>query len=445
MAILRAALLLSAATLAAAFSGPATPRTMGAAQRRVSGPPLRRAQLQRRAAARAPGLRMQWENREPERLPFQKQWENFKSYNMGRWRSRALHLNPETGEYMEPFLTEMTVDVMPMEEGVQSAKQLVSIGGKNSTVPQMSESVVTVNDELECSDDGTYSLDRSLFSLPDVAGTFRFCIEFSLALSSEERVRCLALYDFESKLSRIVLYEERRVSSTGAQRLIGIKLDDEPEPAARSPLTLLSCLGEFRGDAVGRRAARLGGGNLRFGSRSDMQWSQDKLRREMQVLDQRNRIMRKTSYGPIVSPAESVVTMENGHRLLMLPSSCYVCLPTKLETSPASASATLDAPQSPAPDAPTEAPQTVEEGTAAVKRALEAAFKTEGVQENDGELMGVESFSAEFGCFVADGKEVMRTVRIYTEDGKMASSTTMAEKRVGEAKGRNGLSYDSFS
>ena len=28
----------------------------------------------------------------------------------------------------------------------------------------------------------------------------------------------------------------------------------------------------------------------------------------------------------------------------------------------------------------------------------------------------------------------MRTVRIYAADGRMASSTTMAEKRVGEAK-----------
>ena len=46
-------------------------------------------------------------------------------------------------------------------------------------------------------------------------------------------MRCLALYDFESKLSRIVLYEERRILSTGSQRLIGIKLDDEPEPLAR--------------------------------------------------------------------------------------------------------------------------------------------------------------------------------------------------------------------
>ena len=33
---------------------------------------------------------------------------------------------------------------------------------------------------------------------------------------------------------------------------------------------------------------------------------------------------------------------------------------------------------------------------------------------------GVESFSAEFGCFVNGGKEVVRTVRIYTNDGKMA-------------------------
>jgi len=298
---------------------------------------MRRMQLRQ---GRAPGLRMQWREEperwrdEPERMPFQKQWENFQGYNMGRWKGRALHLSPETGEYVEPYLTETTVDVMPMDEGVQSAKQRLSIGGKNSTVPQMSESVITVNDEFQCSDDGSYSFDRSLFSVPDSAGTYRFCIEFSLALSREERVRCLALYDFESKLSRIILYEERRILSTGSQRLIGIKLDDGPEPVARTPLTLLSCLGEFRGDAVGRRASRLGGGDLRFGSRSDMQWSQDKLRREMQVLDQRNRIARKTAWGPIDSPAESSVEMENGHRLLMLPSSCYVCLPIQLETSP---------------------------------------------------------------------------------------------------------------
>ena len=55
----------------------------------------------------------------------------------------------------------------------------------------------------------------------------------------------------------------------------------------------------------------------------------------------------------------------------------------------------------------------------------------------------MESFSAEFGCFVNGGKDVLRTVRIYTNDGKMASTTTMAEKRVGDATG-SGLSYDQF-
>lgn len=71
------------------------------------------------------------------------------------------------------------------------------------------------------------------------------------------------------------------------------------------------------------------------------------------------------------------------------------------------------------------------------------------------------------------GKELMRSVRIYTNDGKMASTTTMAEKRVGQGKvqlrasdthdiptaftasfltdsgtraqGASGLSYDSFN
>ena len=144
---------------------------------------------------------MQWRE-EPERLPFQKQWEAFQAYNMGRWKGRALHLDPETGEYVEPFISEMTVDVMPMEEGVQSAKTRLSLGGTNETVPQLSESVITVNDEFQSSDDGSYSFDRSLFSVPDFPGTFRFCIEFSLALTRQERVRCLALYDFEVTSTR---------------------------------------------------------------------------------------------------------------------------------------------------------------------------------------------------------------------------------------------------
>ncbi len=62
-------------------------------------------------------------------------------------------------------------------------------------------------------------MDRSLVSLSDISGalgeTARFCIEMSISVSEEERVRCTALYDFESKLSRVVLYEEQRVVSTG--------------------------------------------------------------------------------------------------------------------------------------------------------------------------------------------------------------------------------------
>ena len=90
------------------------------------GPLLQRRQLA--CARRSSVLRMQWRD-EPERLPFQKQWEAFQAYNMGRWKGRALHLNPETGEYVEPYISEMTVDVMPMDEGVQSAKQRQSLGG----------------------------------------------------------------------------------------------------------------------------------------------------------------------------------------------------------------------------------------------------------------------------------------------------------------------------
>ena len=60
--------------------------------------------------------------------------------------------------------------------------------------------------------------------------------------------RLLIPYTAPVFCSRIVLYEEYRVVSTGAQRLIGIKLEseDKPSPEIRSPLTMLSLIGEFR-------------------------------------------------------------------------------------------------------------------------------------------------------------------------------------------------------
>ena len=162
-------------------------------------------------------VKMQWMDSDELSQP---QWSAFKAYNMGRWKGRSLHLSPETGDYIPPFSNDYVLDVFELEEGAQSAMQRLTAG--NVSAPRMSELTISANDDFACSDDGSYSLDRSLVSLSDISGavgeTARFCIEMSVAVSEEERVRCTALYDFESKLSRIVLYEEHRVVSTGRFR-----------------------------------------------------------------------------------------------------------------------------------------------------------------------------------------------------------------------------------
>jgi hypothetical protein len=200
-------------------------QTIAAGQQRGLIPALRRRN-------KHGAVRMQWMDSDELAQP---QWSAFKAYNMGRWKGRALHLSPETGDYIQPFTNDYVLDVVELEEGAQSAIQRLTAG--DISAPRMSEITISANDDFACSDDGSYSVDRSLVSLSDVSGavgeTVRFCIEMSISVSEEERVRCSALYDFESKLSRIVLYEEQRVVSTGGRRPPSPKAAHPPAPIDR--------------------------------------------------------------------------------------------------------------------------------------------------------------------------------------------------------------------
>jgi hypothetical protein len=127
-------------------------------------------------------------------------------------------------------------------------------------------------------------------------------------------------------------------------------MDDEPAPTnLRGPLTLLSTVGEFRGEAVGRRASRLGkplprthgsatlaasdatdsliapplepflsiltgclisksvagGGDMQFASRTSIRWDGEQLYREMQGVDERLRSERRVTESKVAwRPAE---------------------------------------------------------------------------------------------------------------------------------------------
>jgi len=390
-----------------------------------------------RDARRAPALKMQWKEG-AEQLPFQPKWEAFQAYNMGRWKGKSLHISPFTGDYIEPFSSDHVLDIVELEDGVQTATERMTLG--DDTAPRMSESVITINDDFQCSDDGSYSQDKSFVSVPDLDATARFCVEISLVISNSERVRCLAMYDFESKLSRLILYEEDRVVSTGAQRLIGIKFEEEKAKSTRGPLTLLSAIGEFRGEAAGMRTSRLGGGRLQFTSRGGTQYDgQGRVRTEMQLVDERKRTSRRVLWGDVASPVESAVSLEEGYRLVFLPSGCWVVLPEKLE---AVVEAVAKAEEAATPEAAPAPAEGGEVGEESVKRALEAAFAGKGTGAGE-DVVNIKSFSVEFGCFLDDNTR-KRTVRLYNTDGRLASSTTVVEKRTDGESTATAPMYDSF-
>jgi hypothetical protein len=56
---------------------------------------------------------MQWNTEEL----YQDKWESFATYNLGRWKGRALHISPETGDYVKPYAKDHTVDIKQMVEG----------------------------------------------------------------------------------------------------------------------------------------------------------------------------------------------------------------------------------------------------------------------------------------------------------------------------------------
>eukprot|EP00961_Rhodomonas_salina_P080605 1084559-Rhodomonas_salina.1 len=80
-----------------------------------------------RDARRAPALKMQWKEG-AEQLPFQPKWEAFQAYNMGRWKGKSLHISPFTGDYIEPFSSDHVLDIVELEDGVQTATERMTLG-----------------------------------------------------------------------------------------------------------------------------------------------------------------------------------------------------------------------------------------------------------------------------------------------------------------------------
>lgn len=182
------------------------------------------------------------------------------SFNCGTWEGTATRIDPATAEPLFPEVP-YVLHQRPTASGEACACQVdVDLGvGK----PSASSTVVFGPSCTDVDIDGSYSTQRSVDETTRaLAGSSRVAAEgevldMCVALSDNERYRCLLAYEANC-LAHVVLLRERRVAEDGTAT---------PGPPPSAPCTLTTLLGDWHGDATLRRpppTARPAGG---FGQR----------------------------------------------------------------------------------------------------------------------------------------------------------------------------------
>lgn len=146
----------------------------------------------------------------------------------------------------------------------------------------------------------------------------------------------------------------------------------------------------------------------------------------------------QVNFGEMGGSVEDVISLDDGYRLLLLPSGCWCCLPERLE--PEISSSTSDQVAEPVATSQGAAPASDQE-------KLEAMMSGFNFTED---IVGVKSFTSEFGCYLTDNVR-RRMVRLYNTDGTMLTTTTVDEKRTTDTSsgsdkpGSRGAMYDEFA
>jgi len=357
------------------------------------------------------------------------QWGSFLEYNVGRWSGRALHIAAESGEYVEPYIRDYELTVV--DDGQSGARELVKdIQGKGSegmkqagmTKPEDTlMNRITASDDFDGDEKGSYALDRWLVTTPDTGQTARLGVDVCVALSRDERVRCQVIYDKSSRLERVILREEYRMSDGG-----GNGENAAEKTSVRDPLNLLAYVGSYEGDAVSRRTWRLGGGWVRFKAKSTTLWDQTaRIRREIEWVDGKSKTS-KVTWGSIEDAYSNVADFETGDKLIFLPGGCWVCAPAvliKTDGEPLPPFNMLDSLSLSSLEGSTGV-----SGGDTTDPSLDAFVSNKARGGGSGDTLA--SFSIEFGVYVAE-EERIRIQRLYEEGGAVASTFTVREKLVG--------------
>jgi hypothetical protein len=155
------------------------------------------------------------------------QWDCFLQ-NLGEWQGSFTHLSPQ-GDILDD-----TPSVLSLE---QDDRQTVHLNLRREGKPEVNLSYTAVGGGLKFFETGAFSqgpLQMAPFS--------QFGGELAL-LWGDRRLRLVQLFDLDGQLDSITLIREKRTGSSTPERPLA-------DISKRSPLTLESLLGEWRGSAV---------------------------------------------------------------------------------------------------------------------------------------------------------------------------------------------------
>eukprot|EP00802_Teleaulax_amphioxeia_P017574 Tamp_17735.p1 GENE.Tamp_17735~~Tamp_17735.p1 ORF type:complete len:386 (-),score=70.71 Tamp_17735:213-1268(-) len=348
-----------------------------------------------------------------------------------------MHIDPETGDYAQPYvIRQYSLEVTEVQDkdGRESAVEKL-VAEATKTLPALETSkTVAADDDFDATPDGAYSLDRRGVRVPDTSTTANLLVEMSIPMSDDERVRCELVYGADSELERIILREEIRIPAAPAapapgasQSKLSAKLggdkqskDDKeqkgkqngnnevnipvPERTIRAPLELGDIIGTLSEQVSSRRTWRLGGGFIKYQSKSTLTYDGDtRVRRVSTASTEKGATDPEltTSKWGETSTFSKVIDFDDG-RMVLMPSGCWVKAPRVLLKKDGT-----------------------KVGSLSVLDILQATEDSED-DETFTFVDDVQSFTVEFGVYGSDAElQHCRTSRLYGEDGRL-SSTSLA-------------------
>lgn len=310
-------------------------------------------------------------------------WRAFEEFNLKeRWRGWARSVT------VDPVLRKASLDVLVDGQRYMTRFEAEDHPSFREVCEWASGDVESRGRDFSVDLDGSYSIDYNMHSLG--GATARFATEAAFAVADAERVRVVASYDLSGSLRRVTVLDEVKV---------GRDADGCYEGAQRSEADLFDLHGDWQGDATVRRRAGLAVSKQDVSFRTDG----ERFVRMLTVADSADILVELESFGRVKAATPEgveLVAMDDGYALVLLVEAGAYCL---------------------APLAIGEKePFFVEAGLIVDERSA----------DRDSQLPISIRVGEEFGAPTSTSTRYLaRSVRLYADDGALASVTTSYHRR----------------